>query len=145
MVKDGKTIVIGGLFKDDISQAHSQVPLLGDLPLVGPVFRQIKDTVTRKELIILITPHLVDDPATYSNGTEIEDIKLVTEGAHKSLNIINRTRIFEDRLNIAEQYYRDGYYDAALAEVENILELRPNFPQAARLRQKILDKMASVR
>jgi type II secretory pathway component GspD/PulD (secretin) len=145
MVKDGKTIVIGGLFKDDVSQAHSQVPLLGDLPLVGPAFRQIKDTVTRKELIILITPHLVDDPAMYSNGKEIEDVKLVTEGAHKSLNIINRTRIFEDRLKIAEQYYKDGYYEAALAEVENILELRPNFPQASRLRQKILDEIVDVK
>jgi type II secretory pathway component GspD/PulD (secretin) len=145
MVKDGKTIVIAGLFKDDISQAHSQVPLLGDLPLIGGAFQQVKDTITRKELIILITPRLVEDPAAYSNGDEIEDVKLVTEGAHKSLNIVNRTRIFEDRLNIAKQYYKDGYYDAALAELENILELRPNFPQASRLRQKILNKMVNVK
>ncbi|MFA5553304.1 MAG: hypothetical protein WDA68_01935 [Phycisphaerae bacterium] len=141
MVKDGKTIVIGGLFKDDVSKAHSQIPVLGDLPLIGPAFRQVKDTVVRNELIILITPRIIDDPETYSNPKDTEAVRLITEGAHKSLNIINRTRIFEDRLEIAQQYYEDGYREAALAELDYILELRPNFPQAARLRKSILDEL----
>lgn len=145
MVKDGKTIVIGGLFKDNLSQVHSQVPVLGDLPLVGGAFQQVKDTVTRNELIILITPHLIEDPAECADQKEIEKVDAFVDGAHKSLNIINRTKIFEDRLEIAEQYYKDGYYDAALAEVENILELHPKFQQGIVLKKKIFDEIVNVK
>ena len=144
MVKDGKTIVIGGLFKDDISQAHSQIPVLGDLPLIGPLFQQIKDTVIRKELIIMITPHIIKDPEEISDTKETRDVGRIRDGAKDSLNIINRTRIFEDRLEIAERYYKDGYYQAALAELDAILELRPNYPDAMRLKDKVLEKLAQV-
>ncbi|MBN1795239.1 MAG: type II secretion system protein GspD [Sedimentisphaerales bacterium] len=141
MVKDGKTVVIGGLFKDDIRQDHSQVPVLGDLPVIGGVFQQVKDTVTRKELIILITPHIIEDPEELSEFTDAKDIKRVVDGAHESLNIINRTKIFEGRLGIAQQYYTEGYYRAALAELDTILALRPNFPQAERLKAEVLGKI----
>jgi type IV pilus assembly protein PilQ len=142
MVKDGKTIVIGGLFKDDISQAHSQVPVLGDLPIVGAAFRQVKDTVTRKELIILITPHIIEDPEEISACKEAREVSEIVEGAKESLNIINRTRIYEERLEIAKQYFDDGYYQAALAELETILKQRPNFPDAQRLLDKVRAKIA---
>ncbi len=142
MVKDGKTIVIGGLFKDDVSQAHSQVPVLGDLPIVGAAFRQVKDTVTRKELIILITPHIIEDPEEISDGKQAKEVCEIVEGAKKSLNIINRTRIYEERLGIAKQYFEDGYYQAALAELEAILKQRPNYPDAQRLLDKVLEKIA---
>ncbi|MHC4705897.1 MAG: type II secretion system protein GspD, partial [Planctomycetota bacterium] len=62
MVKDGKTIVIGGLFKEKTDQVYAQVPVLGDLPFVGGIFRQTHDTSTRTELIVLITPHIVYEP-----------------------------------------------------------------------------------
>jgi type IV pilus assembly protein PilQ len=145
MVKDGKTIVIGGLFKDDISQIHSQIPVLGDLPLIGPLFRQVKDTVIRKELIIMITPHIIEDPEEISDTKETRDIGRIRDGAKDSLNIISRTRIFEDRLEIAGRYYKDGYYQAALAELNAILELRPNYPDAMRLRDKVLEKLAQLK
>jgi len=144
MVKDGRTVVIGGLFKDDISQAHSQVPVLGDLPIVGGIFQQVKDTVTRKELIILITPHIIENPEEMEAHTDAEDIKRVVDGAHESLNIINRTKIFEERLGVAEQYYKEGYYRAAMDELNGILELRPNFPQAERLKVKVQEKIKGV-
>jgi type II secretory pathway component GspD/PulD (secretin) len=142
MVKDGKTIVIGGLFKDDISQAHSQVPVLGDLPIVGPAFRQVKDTVTRKELIILITPHIIEDPEEIAGCKQAKEVNEIVEGAKESLSIINRTRIYEERLGIARQYFEDGYYQAALAELDAILKQRPNYPDAERLRDKILKKIS---
>lgn len=142
MVKDGKTIVIGGLFKDDISKAHSQVPLLGDLPIIGAAFKQVKDTVIRKELIILITPHIIKDPEEIADGKDIKEVGEIVEGAKKSLNIINRTRIYEERLEIAKQYYEDGYYQAAVAELEAILKARPNYPAAERLRDEVTEKIA---
>lgn len=139
MVKDGETIVIGGLFRDAITTSRSQIPLLGDLPLVGAAFRGTTDRNVRQEVIVILTPRIISEPSQLDDA---KDIKMINEGAHNSLSIINRTRIFEGRLAIAEQYYNDGYYEAALAEIDNILELRPNFPQAVRLREKILAEMA---
>ncbi len=144
MVKDGQTIVIGGLFKDDISQTHSQIPLLGDLPLIGHAFEQVKDVSIRNELIILLTPHIIEDPEEFANSKEAKEVMQIVEGAKESLSIVNRTRIFEERLEIAEQYYKDGYYYAALAELDNILEMRPNYPDAQHLRDKVMEKISQL-
>jgi type II secretory pathway component GspD/PulD (secretin) len=144
MVKDGQTIVIGGLFKDDISQTHSQVPLLGDLPIIGHAFEQVKDVAIRNELIILMTPHIIENPDEYANTKEAKEVNEIVEGAKESLSIINRTKIFEERLEIAEQYYKDGYYYAALAELDNILENRPNYPDAQRMRDKVMEKISQL-
>jgi len=59
VVKDGATIVIGGLMKDTIELDKQKVPLLGDLPLVGVLFRNRSDRVKKEELVILLTPHVV--------------------------------------------------------------------------------------
>jgi len=50
IVKDGETIVIGGLFRDVITAGRSQVPVLGDLPLVGGLFRGTHDITERQEV-----------------------------------------------------------------------------------------------
>jgi len=141
MVKDGKTIVIGGLFKEKTDQTYSQVPILGDLPLIGPIFRQTHDTSTRTELIILITPHIIYEPQQTHGDKEAEEVKIITEGARKSLNLVNRSRIFGDRYKRALKYYKKGYLDAALSELDSILKLRPNFPDASLLREKIIGEM----
>ena len=49
MVKDGQTIVIGGLFRDAVTTTRSQVPLLGDLPFVGAAFRSTTDREVRQD------------------------------------------------------------------------------------------------
>lgn len=58
-VKDGHTILIGGLMQDDISKAVQKLPLLGDIPLVGAAFRFTNDDIDKTELVIFITPHIV--------------------------------------------------------------------------------------
>lgn len=59
VVKDGTTVVIGGLMKDTLTLSKSKVPLLGDLPLLGVLFRNRSDQVKKEELVILLTPHAV--------------------------------------------------------------------------------------
>lgn len=142
MVKDGQTIVIGGLFKDDISQIHSQIPVLGDIPIIGAAFKNVKDVSIRTELIIMITPRLIEDPEELIDDPQIKDVKRLTEGAHDALKAINRTKIYENRFKVAEGYYKDGYLEAALIEVESILEIWPNYPDAQRLRDKVKDAVA---
>ncbi len=59
MIKDGATIVLAGLMKDKQVKSLSKVPVLGDIPLLGALFRSKTDTTTKTELVILLTPYIV--------------------------------------------------------------------------------------
>ena len=59
MVEDGKTLVIGGLITDQVDVAKTQVPLLGDIPWLGNLFKSSNTTKTRSEVLIFLTPHVI--------------------------------------------------------------------------------------
>jgi len=75
MVKDGQTIVIGGLFRDSITSSRSQVPLLGDVPVVGELFKGTTDQSVRQEVIILLTPHIIEAPLELKGDERAADIE----------------------------------------------------------------------
>ncbi|HOT05745.1 MAG TPA: hypothetical protein PK171_05850, partial [Atribacter sp.] len=58
-VKDGETIVIGGLRQLIEVTTKTKVPILGDIPLIGGLFRNKKQTVDDKDIVILITPKII--------------------------------------------------------------------------------------
>lgn len=60
-VNDGQTIAIGGLVQEQSSETISRVPFLGSLPLAGLLFRHKNITTTNKEVVIFITPRLLDE------------------------------------------------------------------------------------
>ena len=62
IVKDGQTIVISGILRDEETRITRKFPLLGDLPLIGGLFTSIDKQQTRTELIAFITPYIVDNP-----------------------------------------------------------------------------------
>lgn len=64
LVGDGETIVLGGLTETDLTVTKSGIPLLVDLPIIGHLFGFTSHTEERRDLIILITPHIVDDLVT---------------------------------------------------------------------------------
>ena len=68
MVRDGATVVIGGLIREDLSTNATQIPLLGNLPGVGFLFRQKTETTQRSEILVLLTPHIVYDCEAASEG-----------------------------------------------------------------------------
>lgn len=61
LVPDGQTVVIGGLTQTTVQLSKSGLPLLVDLPLIGRLFGVTSRTETRRDLLILITPHIVDE------------------------------------------------------------------------------------
>jgi type II secretory pathway component GspD/PulD (secretin) len=67
-VKNGQTIVIAGLITDKISESTRKVPLLGDIPLLGNIFRQTVQDKTKSELVIFLTPFILNDKS-------VEDIR----------------------------------------------------------------------
>ena len=63
LVSDGETIVMGGLTETDLTMTKTGIPFLVDLPIVGRLFGFTSQSEERRDLIILITPHIVDDLA----------------------------------------------------------------------------------
>ena len=61
LVGDGDTIVLGGIFEQTKSTSESKVPLLGDIPVVGKLFRCDIDINEKSELLIFITPRILSD------------------------------------------------------------------------------------
>ena len=70
-IKDGETLVLAGMIKENETQQTTKIPVLGDLPLVGVFFRTSSNQKSKEELVIMITPHIV-----YSSD-DIADIKPV--------------------------------------------------------------------
>ncbi len=62
LAQSGQTIMLGGLMSEDVTNTNTKVPLLGDLPLIGFLFRGKSDEKKKTELIILITPKVIDQP-----------------------------------------------------------------------------------
>nr|WP_329743465.1 type II and III secretion system protein family protein [Dyella sp. A6] len=73
---DGETFVIGGLVSQNITSEVDKIPLLGDIPIIGAFFRDLKYSRQDKELVIMVTPHLVHPIA---RGT-----KLPLPGEHET-------------------------------------------------------------
>ena len=61
LVRDGETVVIGGLTVTETSEIRSGIPLLMDLPLIGALFRTTRKSQIQRDLIILVTPSIVRD------------------------------------------------------------------------------------
>ncbi|MFM7051404.1 MAG: secretin N-terminal domain-containing protein, partial [Planctomycetota bacterium] len=82
-VKDGQTVVIGGLISDRFERVDKKVPLLGDIPILGAAFRQYKENTSKTELLIVLTPHVVRSPA--AGG--VERAKELAEEQLRKLNL----------------------------------------------------------
>ncbi|ATG75089.1 hypothetical protein AN401_15470 [Zobellella denitrificans] len=61
LVNDGETLVLGGIFQQNITRNVTKVPVLGDIPVVGNLFKTTRDNNSKRELIIFVTPRIVHD------------------------------------------------------------------------------------
>jgi general secretion pathway protein D len=70
---DNQTVVLGGLVGATDSESETKIPVLGDLPILGALFRNRSKTARRTNLMVFITPHIIDDPS------DLEEIQRVKE------------------------------------------------------------------
>ncbi len=61
LVENGETIVLGGIYQQSITKSVSKVPLLGDIPFLGALFRYTNDKNVKRELLIFVTPKIIVD------------------------------------------------------------------------------------
>ena len=81
MIKDGTTIVMGGLIKDRIARTTNQIPILGSIPVLGAVFRSKDDEDVKTELIVFLTPYVItgEHPIGSLEPREAKGLKEVLE------------------------------------------------------------------
>ena len=60
-IKDGETMVIGGMIQEGETKTVSKIPFLGDLPVIGMFFRSTETAKSKEEMVIMITPQIVVD------------------------------------------------------------------------------------
>ncbi len=141
MVKDGHTIVIGGLFRESSESGRNQVPVLGNLPLVGNLFKQQRDRTVREEVIILLTPHIVKDDSVYAQLSE-EQLR----NAEKMRVGVRRGMMFWGRERMADLYYNCAVTEMskpkpnrkkAIFFLDAATGLNPKFVEAVNLKQDL--------
>ncbi len=81
VAKSGETVLIGGLIQDTTIKTRSEVPCLGDLPLLGLLFGSRGRSVDKTELVVLITPSVVDREK--KSAAELEAIMRFNQAAEK--------------------------------------------------------------
>ena len=62
VVRDQQTVVIGGLVRDAITNGETKIPILGDIPVLGYLFKQKQTTKTKSNLLLLLTPYVIRSP-----------------------------------------------------------------------------------
>ena len=71
-VRDGQTIVIGGLIEDQTTDSISKVPILGDIPIAGNLFKRTTKQKSKTELLIFLTPHVAKDTERLTPISDLE-------------------------------------------------------------------------
>ena len=140
-VRDGRTIVIGGLFRERTSSSRSQIPLLGNLPYVGAAFRRTIDDTVREEVIILITVRVIHQDAAEAASEQIKnDLERFRIGQRKGLRWWGRERLSHVHMQRARAALRRGWRGWALWHVDMALSLSPRMLDAIRLKERITEK-----
>lgn len=78
-MRDGESFAIAGLLQDDFRDLNSQVPWLGDIPVLGALFRSADYQRSQSELVIIVTPHLVTPTRGEALALPTDRIRLPTE------------------------------------------------------------------
>lgn len=144
MIRDGETILIGGLFREVTTDARSQIPGVGNIPGVGPLFRSNNDSSVREEVIILLTLHIVKDQEDYAAKSRslIEDIERTRVGVREGLMWHGRERLAQSHYRRAVGAMECGDPDKALWHANLALHCFPRHMPAIKLKESILCERA---
>lgn len=142
MVRNGSTIVIGGLIDEEIIESNDRVPLLGAIPLVGKAFGNKREKIVRNELIVLITPRIVREPedAAAGEAAHFENTRR-QEYVRDHLEPIGRGNLARMEFRLAERYFEEGELERARRHVRRSLRQNKNYLPALRLLDQIDDAL----
>ncbi len=92
-VTDASTVVIGGLMENDKAAVDTKIPLLGDIPILGTLFKRTQRDHTKTELVIFLTPHIINTPEEFASMSAVESGRV--EMGRKSFTEKELDQMFE--------------------------------------------------
>ncbi len=141
MVKDGHTIVIGGLFRERTEDGRAQVPLAGNIPYLGTLFRRTVDETDREEVVIMITPRIIQNEADEAISEQLkDDAERFRVGQRKGLRWWGRDRLAQQHLRWARKELAAGDREKALWNIDMALSLQPRMEEAIRMKERLTEK-----
>lgn len=142
IVKNGSTIALGGLISDDVQTVIKQVPFLGSIPLIGVLFRQTRDVVRRREIIVLITPRIIDPSELDTGGlSEADALARSRDLILREQLPLSRARLAKPLLEKAEHCLEIGDARSAAGLADAALFLMPADLRAVTIRRDALARL----
>ncbi len=135
VVRDQQTVVIGGLLRSVVSRAEEKIPVLGDIPVLGALFRKRQNTLEKRNLVLILTPYIIRSQ---------DDLRTVFERKmQERQEFLDRYFVFSDneytpprdysRLNGLVEDIRQAYFQVEekrrLDEITRPKELKGHEPQ----------------
>ena len=120
LVEDGQTLVLGGLIDDQVNDTRDKVPLLGDIPLLGSLFRYRTNSQSKRNLMVFLHPTILRDPDTadFYSRSKYDDVREAQLGLFED----ERDRSLAARPSLPELHlYFEGRKVAATADALNTL------------------------
>lgn len=132
LVQDNDTIVIGGIIGHDASESEWKIPLLGDIPVIGWLFKTNSTNHLKTNMFIFITPHIIKNPADIARVTLTKEEQLdkvmpaVKEELHRQVNLDHAMNLSD----IGFQKLQERKYEQARNFFNEALEIKPDSPYA---------------
>ncbi|MDO8748861.1 MAG: hypothetical protein Q7J72_07110 [Candidatus Omnitrophota bacterium] len=135
VVKNGQTLIIGGLIKEKITKGETKIPLLGDIPFLGYLFKSKKDTVDKTELLIFISPTIITPDESvrmrknkqFGLGKSFDEEKQKQEGRLLALDVAQKAK---------ETTQTIGRLKALTERQSNLLKERKELEEKIRLEEE---------
>jgi hypothetical protein len=102
------------------------------------LFRGTSDQTERQEVVVLLTPHIVTEPAQTNGAAAKEDISRRRIGSKNGMQGYDHRKLAEDSYAKAARFYMDGDNDSAMKEVKAALYYRPTYQEAMQLKERII-------
>ena len=138
VVSDKQTLIIGGLIKDDKKESMVKVPFLGDIPLLGHLFKKRTTIVEKTELMLFITPHVVLTAEEAETMTREQESKVKIEGTPLMEEA-------EEHYLQGVRYYKEGRYAEAITEWEKTIALDPGHKDVKRYMEEARAKLRKIK
>lgn len=121
---DGETLILGGFIEERVTKTENKIPLLGDLPMVGKAFRKKQNNKEKVELLIFITPKVLD---TVEDGKVALKEKIEKVSFKEKVNdLIENRRLKRQQLENNQEYLlerasRNWFYDFDRKDIEDLV------------------------
>ncbi len=140
MVRDGCTVIIGGLIQQELDTTGNQIPFLGNLKYIGPLFRNRTENTIRNEVLILLTPRIVYGPDSDRESRQASCQWQQRQAVYADrMSPLGRRSVSRRYLRMAQNAQAAGQCNRALRFAELAVQFDPESLEAIDLRNRLCE------